>query len=135
MIVDKVLVIATSVIRNARGQVLLVQRSKKSSYPGFWQLVEGKLEKGESLKEAIKREVNEETSTEVSQLDMYSVFYNEIEAKGLKYLCFRIVFNTVISSNKIKTSNEHISFGWFNKEETMKLALLPGTEEVLKSCL
>ncbi|MDP2861059.1 MAG: NUDIX hydrolase [bacterium] len=131
MIIDKVLVIATAVIRNAKKQVLLVQRSEKSSYPGYWQLVEGKLEKGESPIKAIKREISEEIGAVTSQLEINSVFYNETEAKGLRYLCFRIVYATAISSDKIQTSDEHRSFGWFNRKEAVRLLLLPGTEDIL----
>jgi len=98
MVVDKVLVIVTSVIKNSKDQILMVQRSEKSSYPGYWQLVEGKLEKGESPEIALKREIKEEIGVSVLELEIDSVHHNEIEAKGLKYLCFRIVFKTTISS-------------------------------------
>ncbi len=135
MVIDKVLVIATSIIKNTKGKILLIQRSEKSSYPSYWQLVEGKLEKGESPSEALKREVEEEIGVSVLQLEINSVIYNEIEAKGLKYLCFRIVFETIISSKKIKISDEHTSFGWFNKDEVAKLLLLPGTGEVLENLI
>jgi 8-oxo-dGTP diphosphatase len=135
MNIDKVLTIASSFIINAKSQVLLIQRSEKSSYPGYWQLVEGKMENDESPNETIAREVREEIGVQVTKLELNSVLHNEIEAKGLKYLCFRIVFNTTISSNKIKISNEHVAFGWFNKNDVMKLQLLPGTEKILNKLL
>lgn len=135
MIIDKVLVIASAIIKNKQGKILLLQRSGKSSYPGYWQLVEGKLEGNESPSESLKREINEEVGVKGIQLKMNTVFHNEIEAKGLKYLCFRIVYDTKISSNKIKTSNEHVSFGWFDKEGIGELTLLPGTEKVLDKLL
>ena len=130
MNIDKVIVITSALIKDRRGKVLLLQRSKKSSHPGFWQLVEGKIVSGESPTEALKREVKEETKTKVSKLILNSVFYNEIEAKGLNYLCFRIVFNTIISSSKIRIGDEHVSFGWFSQSEIAKLALLPGTTDI-----
>jgi len=70
VVIDKVIVIATSIIKNSKGQILLVQKSKRSSYPGFWQLVEGKLEEGENPAEALKREAKEEIGVSVSQLEM-----------------------------------------------------------------
>ena len=130
--IDKVLVIASAFIKNSKGQVLLLERSNKSSYPGYWQLVEGKLERGELPVVAIKREIEEETGSAVSALDIDSATYNEIEAKGLKYLCFRIVFFVKINTKKIKTSDEHASFGWFSKPDALSLRLLPGTEDILK---
>lgn len=135
MIIDKVLVIGSAIIKNKQGKVLLLQRSEKSSYPGYWQLVEGKMEQDESPSKSLKREINEETGVKGYQMKMNRVSYNEIEAKGLKYLCFRIVYDAKISSNKIKTSDEHVSFGWFDKEGIEKLTLLPGTEKVLDKML
>lgn len=135
MIIDKVLVIASAVIKNKQGKVLLLQRSKKSSYPGCWQLVEGKLEANESPSRSLEREIKEETGVNEIRFKMNNVFYSEIEAKGLKYLCFRIVYDTKLSSYEIKTSDEHVSFGWFDKLEIDKLALLPGTEKVIEKVL
>lgn len=135
MNIDKVLVIASAFIKNSRNQVLLLQRSNKSSYPGYWQLVEGKLEGGESPVDTIKREVKEEVQLSISDLDIDCVNYSEIEARGLRYLCFRIVFDVKIGSKKIKISDEHISSGWFNKTDTSGLQLLPGTEDVLSKLL
>lgn len=132
MVIDKVLVISTSIIKNLKDQVLLVQRSNKSSYPNFWQLVEGKLEEKESPEEALRREVKEEIGVSVVQLEMKTVLFNEIEAKGLKYLCFRVIYKATISSDKIRISDEHINFGWFGKEEALKLSLLPGTKKILE---
>lgn len=131
MNIDKVLVISTAIIRDSKKQVLLIKRSQKSSYPDCWQLVEGKMENDESPEETIKREVKEETKTQIDKLELKSVYHNEIEAKGLKYLCFRVVFNVVTISNDIKLSDEHTDFGWFNKKTIDKLSLLSGTKEIL----
>jgi mutator protein MutT len=135
MIIDKVLVIASAVIKNKQGKVLLLQRSKKSSYPGYWQLVEGKLEANESPSGSLKREIKEEIGVNETRIEMKNIFYSEIEAKGLKYLCIRVVYDTKISSYEIKTSDEHVSFGWFDMSEIVKLILLPGTEKVIEKVL
>ncbi len=132
MQIDKVIILASALIQNNKGEILLLQRSEKASYPHYWQLVEGKLETDELPEDALKREITEETQASVTQLKLNSVSYNELEAKGLQYLCFRIVFNTGISSNDIKLSDEHLSFNWFNKSDALKLDLFPGTETVLQ---
>ena len=131
MNIDKVLIISSAIIRDSKDQILLVKRSGKSSYPDCWQLVEGKMESGESPEETVRREVMEETRTQIDKIELKSVYHNEIEAKGLKYLCFRVVFNVVTNSNDIKLSDEHTDFGWFNKKTIDKLSLLPGTKEIL----
>lgn len=135
MNIDKVVVIVSSIILNPLNQVLLVQRSQKSSYPDYWQLVEGKLEKGESLEVALKREIREETGLSTSELILNNVFYNELEAKGSNYLCIRVVFNTNAISTQISISDEHAAFGWFGVEEALALSLLPGTKAILDTLL
>jgi len=131
MIVNQVLVIASAIIKNKEDKILLLQRSKKGSFPGCWQLVEGKMEKDESPIKTIKREIKEEIGAKVLKAGFNNVFYKKIKAKGLKYLCFRIVFNTLIFFKEIKTSDEHSTFGWFDKNEITDLKLLPGTENIL----
>lgn len=135
MIIDKVLVITSAIIKNKQGKTLLLKRSEKSSYSGYWQLVEGKLEENESPSGSLKREIKEEIGVDGIRFEMNNVFYSEIEAKGLKYLCFRIVYGTKISSYEIRTSDEHVSFGWFDKIEIQKLKLLPGIEKVLEKLI
>ncbi|WKZ26067.1 MAG: NUDIX hydrolase [bacterium] len=132
MNIDKVLVISTAIIRDSKKQVLLIKRSKKSSYPDHWQLVEGKINISESPEETIRREVEEETKIEVNKLELKSVYHNEIEAKGLNFLCFRVVFNAIVTPNDIVISDEHTEFGWFNRKTVNKLILLPGTKEILE---
>ena len=133
MVIDKVLVIASAVIKNKQGKILLLQRSDKSSYPGYWQLVEGKLEQGELPTETIKRETEEEVNAKATNVKFSNIFYKKLEAKGLKYLCFRVVFNSSVDFKKLKTSDEHTSFGWFGKKEIKDLPLLPGTKDILET--
>ena len=70
MIIDKVLIIASAIIRNKQGKVLLLRRSEKSSYPGYWQLVEGKMEQDESPFKSLKREISEEIGVSGHQMKM-----------------------------------------------------------------
>lgn len=135
MQIDKVIVVASALIQNKKGEILLLQRSEKASFPYYWQLVEGKLETDELPEAALKREIIEETQILVTKLKLNSVSYNKLEAKGLQYLCFRIVFDTEISSENIKLSDEHISFNWFNKSDALNLDLLPGTETVFQKLI
>jgi 8-oxo-dGTP pyrophosphatase MutT (NUDIX family) len=130
--IDKVLIIASAFVKNKQGKILLLKRSEKSSYPGYWQLVEGKLEDDELPIEAIRREVGEELGAKILQIEFSDIFFNEIEAKSTKYLCFRTVFNVSISFEKLTISDEHVTFGWFDKSDIKNLSLLPGTEKVLE---
>ena len=55
---------AGAVVRDARGRVLLVRRANEPSR-GLWSVPGGRIEPGESAREAAAREVREETGLEV----------------------------------------------------------------------
>lgn len=130
--IDKIVPIASAVIKNKEGKVLLLQRSEIASYPDHWQLVEGKLEESEKVDLALKREIQEEVGATVKIMNINTIFHNELPAKGQNYLAFRVVFEVELESEEIKISEEHKSFGWYTKEEALALQLLPGVEEVVK---
>ncbi len=132
MVIDKVVPISSSMIKNEEGKILLLQRSQIASYPDYWQLVEGKLEDGESPIQAITREIKEEIGCLTSKVELKRIFYNELQAKGQNYLAFRVVFTVEIESNKINLSKEHKAFGWYTKVQALALPLLPGVKEVLE---
>lgn len=47
------------------GKLLAMQRSEKMTLPGLWEFPGGKIEKGESEKEALIREIQEELALEI----------------------------------------------------------------------
>ena len=50
-----------AVVRNSKGEYLLIQRAVKGfSYPGLWEFPGGKLDKNETVRESLLREVEEE---------------------------------------------------------------------------
>jgi ADP-ribose pyrophosphatase YjhB (NUDIX family) len=69
---DGILVGVGAVIWNADGQVLLIRRTKAPG-AGHWSLPGGKVERGETLEQALRREVREETGLEVEILGLAGV--------------------------------------------------------------
>ncbi len=52
--------VAVAVLRNTEGKILLSRRRKGTHLAGLWEFPGGKLEAGESLSEALQREIKEE---------------------------------------------------------------------------
>jgi 8-oxo-dGTP diphosphatase len=57
--------IAVGVLENARGEVLICQRPAHKIYPGEWEFPGGKVEPGEDVQAALRRELREELGIEI----------------------------------------------------------------------
>lgn len=109
------------VILRDDGKILLLKRSKKSLNPGKWDLPGGTLEKGETLKEALSREIEEETGLEVevgeiigtAEFSKESKNFTE-EKRGLRYLTY------YSGKKEVKLSKEHQDFEWFAIDEALE---------------
>ena len=57
----------TAILQNTRGEVLLHQRDEKPGLPfaGYWSMLGGKMEEGESAADAMQRELMEEIGVTV----------------------------------------------------------------------
>ncbi len=132
MIIQKILLIASAVIKNKKGEILFLQRGKTKTFQGYWQLPEGKIEKDEKPKETIKREIKEEINQDIKSAKLVSIIYNYLEAKNTKYLVIRLIYKVSIDLKIIKLSNEHSNFEWFKKENILRKRTLPGIQKIIK---
>lgn len=109
-----------ALIFNIEGKVLLLQRDHPIKKL-YWDLPGGRLQKGESLKETLVREVKEETGlNNFNEIYPFTTVVTDIRipihegSVGLIFSIFR--FNLLTPFQPI-LSNEHINFGWFNPLE------------------
>ena len=63
-------VAVVAVVRNDRGEILLIERTDN----GLWALPGGAQEIGESVKDAVRREVREETGIEVEVTGLTGIY-------------------------------------------------------------
>ena len=91
-------------------EVLLIQEAKKKAY-GKWYLPAGHCEAGESIEDATKREVLEETGFECSVDNLIS-----LEVKGSGW--YRFAFACTITGGSLKTlpDKESLCAGWHSIE-------------------
>tara|TARA_Y100000310_G_scaffold343382_1_gene450753 strand:- start:2673 stop:3095 length:423 start_codon:yes stop_codon:yes gene_type:complete len=128
--------VALAVIQDEEGKILLQKRNspKQPEAHGKWEFPGGKIEFGESLEEAAKREVKEETGCEVEIGDIIpwiQVNYWELEEKKLQV--FAIGFKAVIKSGTPAPSHREVSeIGWFTKEEAADLETIPGIPKYIE---
>ena len=92
------------------GSLLLFKR-KINPAAGQWWFVGGRINKGESFEEALRREVKEETGLEISSfrfINVYSRFLPERHDITLAYLC-------KCKDGKIELNDEHSEYKLFKE--------------------
>jgi hypothetical protein len=67
----------------------------------------------------------------VESLSFENVSQSTLEAKGTKYLAFRIIFMVKLKEDKIKLSYEHSDYQWIIPSKISSLELLPGIVEAV----
>ncbi|WP_420996477.1 NUDIX domain-containing protein [Cupriavidus sp. 30B13] len=73
----KVTEVAVGVLVRPDGRFLLAQRPAGKPYEGYWEFPGGKLEPGESVEEALARELHEELGIAVSQCVRWHVLEHD----------------------------------------------------------
>lgn len=115
------------VVVKSSNKVLLCKRSlDKNSFPGTWFIPSGKIEFGESPKQAAKREFYEETSLNIDEeninfIGILPIFSKKHKIKGMMYVY-------ILESSKRLNPNfelamdghEHSEWDYFSYEEIEK---------------
>lgn len=102
----------TCAILHKENKVLICQRSNEMKLPLKWEFPGGKIEKGESRKECLKREIKEELDLDIEVLDpleMVEYHYPNFSISLYPFLC-RII------SGKL-TVVEHAQAKWVYLDE------------------
>ncbi|MFD3158805.1 (deoxy)nucleoside triphosphate pyrophosphohydrolase (plasmid) [Haloimpatiens sp. FM7330] len=116
----KLVKVVGAIIENENNEILCALRSPRMSLPNMWEFPGGKVEKNETLKQAIEREIKEELSCQVEYI---STFYDNTHEYD------KITVNLITVKCKlvsgIPTASEHSKLIWLNKENLPSLNWAP----------
>lgn len=128
------IILVTAIITRPVGNVLLVRRSLNSkTFPGFWQMPEGKLELGEQPLHALEREIKEELGCKVSGAKIKDAITLTYPFEGKDFHLLRIIATAKLTG-KITLSSEHSEYKWAKLIDLDKTKnLVPGTRELAKT--
>lgn len=117
--------VAVGVLVRADGRFLLTSRPDGKVYAGYWEFPGGKLECGESVEEALRRELLEELGIEIGIIQHWKV-----QLMDYPHAMVRLHFCKVFHWSGDLQMREAQSFSW---EELPVLVepVLPGTVPVL----
>ena len=121
----KVVDVAVGVLLRANGDFLLTTRPSGKVYEGYWEFPGGKLEVGETVAEALRRELQEEIGITIGQAHPW-----KIELVDYPHALVRLNFCQVFDWTGELHMREGQSCAWQTLPVTVQ-PVLPGTVPVL----
>lgn len=122
--------VVAAVIANKRLEVLLLERPRDEFLGGIYELPSGKVEKGESLLEALYRETREETGVNIRCIKEYLGYFDYLSKSRKKTRQFN--FHVEVEDTSQITLREHSSYIWISHEDLNKYHITDEVEKVLK---
>lgn len=101
------------------GKILGCRRASHKDAAGQWEFPGGKVESGESPRDALKREISEELSLTVSPWRLLDKSVTQVnEALAIQLECWVIILDQV----PVLKSSDHDEFVWLEPEELSRFA-------------
>ena len=119
------IVVVGCLVRNADEKVLLIRHHKRG-----WEIPQGRVEEGESLIEALHREVLEETGVTVTPGPLACVWSKLTPPAALIF-----AFIARYHQGDLTPSNETPELGWFAAEEAVSMVANPVNRDRLAALL
>jgi 8-oxo-dGTP diphosphatase len=117
--------VAVGVLVRTDGAFLLTSRPAGKAYAGYWEFPGGKLEAGESVEQALRRELQEEIGITIAAAEPWKV-----EVVDYPHALVRLHFCKVVDWSGDLQMREAQSFAW--QQLPVQVApVLPGTVPVL----
>ena len=118
--------VAVGVLLRSDGAFLLTSRPLGKAYAGYWEFPGGKLEAGESVEQALRRELHEELGITIAAVTPWRV-----EMVDYPHALVRLHFCKVFAWDGELQMREAQDFSWEQLPVTV-LPVLPGTVPVLE---
>jgi 8-oxo-dGTP diphosphatase len=122
----KVVDVAVGVLFRSDGRFLLTSRPIGKAYPGYWEFPGGKLEKSETVEQALKRELMEEIGIDIATAEPWRT-----EMVDYPHALVRLHFCKVFEWAGEIQMRESQSFAW-EQLPVQVSPILPGTIPVLQ---
>ncbi len=114
------------------GDILILHRQDHKPEGNTWGLPAGKVDKGEDIKMAMLREMEEETgiTKQTNELKFLETVYVKYPEYDFIYHMFKVVIN---SRPDIRlSSSEHKGYRWSSPSDVLKLPLVRDLDECIK---
>lgn len=107
-------IVVGAIITNENGEVFLAKRKQDDFMGGFYEIPGGYTERGESLYDALKREIKEETNFNIKEVIAYIDRFDYLSGRCEK--CRQFNFKVNVEGGPILLT-EHDTYKWIKLEE------------------
>lgn len=116
--------VSAIIVREKDDKVFIARRKESKEFsPGLWETIGGRIEKGETIEEALKREVQEELNVGIKSFKFFGNY---------EYRDYNKLFKTFIVELKKEPVSNKLDFeewGWFSREEIGKKTFAANCKE------
>jgi mutator protein MutT len=120
-------------IFNKEGKVFIALRGKKAKNErGKWEIPGGSVEFGETLEQALQREIMEEYGIEIELVELLGVYDHIIADEKQHWVAPSYICKLTKGTPKIMEPEKCDAIGWFTCEEAKKLPLSLITKNDIK---
>ena len=110
-------VVCSTVFTNKKGALFVARRHAHSNQGAEkYEFVGGKIDKGETITECLKRELKEETNLDLVEVKKYLPIDKDFTINGKKY---RVLYFYVTVSGDIKLNHEHLDYKFINSYDDL----------------
>ena len=116
-----------------RGRVLLVKRGRAPA-KGLFAFPGGRVEAGETLEQAVRRELHEETGLAAGAVSLLTTIDIEPETPGQKGFALNVFAGTQ-PAGRLTPGDDAADAGWYSLDEIAALPITASTAEIARQLL
>ena len=118
------------IINDKEGRVLILKRAHTGYSEGLWCLPGGKIDYGQTIEQAIAKELKEETSL-VCTTSKFLFYQDSLPKNEGKMHCINLYFECSVSG-KIKLNEESGEYAWISQDDMDKYDIAFRNDKGLK---
>lgn len=115
----KTRIVLTGILKDGDLFLAVKRNENDNLFPGAWEFPRGHLEDSETLKDGLKRELEEEIDFTDDFEPIITHYYDEVKEKNgelVHDLEIDFIVNVDSSKVNVKLSNEHCDYKWVTKD-------------------